>query len=201
MSVVSTSIVNLALVRLGVPDIATIDDLDSEPARKAKLIYTLVCEAEIRRHQWSFAMWRDSLAALATAPTWGYQYAYNLPSDFLRLIQANDYFDYPEPRIGSNSDEKLWMIEGRTVLTNLGAPLKIRYIRKVAEDAHDPIFNSVLAYRLAMELAPSLTQSTTKVEQLTKLYKDDVREARRVNAIELPPQPLPDNSWMNSRLI
>ena len=39
---------------------------------------------------WDFAIERDELSRLATAPAWGYTYYYNLPADVLRIVAASE---------------------------------------------------------------------------------------------------------------
>ena len=51
-----------------------------------------------------------------------------------------------------------------------------------------------------MEMAEDLTQSNTKRELAQAEYIASLRGAIRANAIEQPPQDMPDNSWMMSRL-
>jgi hypothetical protein len=50
-----------------------------------------VRKAELRKRHWSFAIKRAALPALADAPTWGFGYAYQLPTDYLRLMQVGEF--------------------------------------------------------------------------------------------------------------
>jgi hypothetical protein len=45
----------------------------------------------------------------------------------------------------------------------------------------------------------TLTGSDSKTTLLDKQYSRAIGEARRLNAIETPPEPLPDNSWIFTR--
>jgi hypothetical protein len=81
------------------------------------------------------------------------------------------------------------------------APLKIRYIRQVLEvGLWDASFVSALALQLGLDCCEKITQSTSKKESIRADLREAIRMAMRVNAIEKPPQPLPDDSWMIARL-
>lgn len=187
------SIANRALTKLGAERILLLTDTTKE-GKTINSMFESVFEAELRRHRWKFAMRRDSLPALATAPAWGYQYAYQLPADFLALVQVNDYY------IRGVKPRQFWQVEGGQILTDAVAPLKIRYIRKVDNTALlDPLFVEVLACKLAMEACETLTQSGQKRGTAADEYKFAVSEAVRLDAIENPPDEIPYGSWFDSR--
>lgn len=187
-------IANAALTKLGEARILAFTD-DSKPARTLNAIYGRLRDAELSRCRWKFAIKRDTLPALATAPAWGFTYAYQLPSDYLSLVQVNDY--YLAPR---TPQAPLWTIESGQLLTDLQAPLRIRYVRRPdSSGAFHPLFVEALACRLAAEAAEALTQSSTKREAMLKDYREAVLEAARVDAMEVPPDVLPWGSWLESR--
>jgi hypothetical protein len=49
-------------------------------------------------------------------------------------------------------------------------------------------------------MAEDLTQSSSKRELAWGEYKQALGAALLANAVELPPEPLPDDSWIMSRL-
>ena len=81
--------INLALSRLGKPPLATLSD-QNENARTMLAVFSDVARAELRRHAWSFAMDRTTLAADSTPPKFDYSNAFVLPGDYLRLVVLND---------------------------------------------------------------------------------------------------------------
>jgi hypothetical protein len=196
----SVDIVNSALTKLGAKRIMDLSDTQKE-AREMNAIFELRRDYLLRTYNWSFAMKRASLSALVTTPEWGYTLEYQFPTDCLRVVQVNDYWDVPGYADYLNSpDEEMYRIEGRTIRTNLGAPLKIRYLRKVTNSGEfDAAFNEVFACDLAFNCAEALTQSNSKKESAREDRRDAVMMAVRSNAIELPPQMLPDSSWVLSR--
>lgn len=193
-------IANRALTKLGAGRIISFND-DNKQARSVTSMYNIVRDAELRSHIWQFSVRRASIAALSTTPAWGYAYEYQLPSDCLRIIMVNDR--YPGPSLDDYRNESVaeYAIEGNKILTDIGSPLKIKYISRIQDTTEwDAMFVEAFACRLAMEMAEDLTQSNTKRELAQAEYMAALRGAIRANAIQQPPQDLPDDSWMFSRL-
>jgi hypothetical protein len=185
----------MALAKLGeVQQLLALTD-NTNQGRVMNRIYAQVRDAEVRRYNWKFAIKRVQLMALVSGPDWGFQYQYPLPSDFLKLIQVNDYYIQPYSK-----QKALWSIEGGNVLTDLQAPLKVRYVQRVTNAGlFDPLFAEAFACKLAFEACIPLTQSATRKQELADQYKFAINEAMRVDAIENPPDDLPWGSWLDSR--
>jgi hypothetical protein len=196
----SVEISNSALTKLGAKRIMDLADTQKE-AREINAIFTIRRDYLLRCYNWSFAMKRASLSALVTTPISGYTTEYQLPSDCLRVVQVSDHWDIPGMADYLNSpDEEMYRIEGKKILTNLGAPLKIRYSRQVTNTGDfDSAFVEVFASDLAFTVAEALTQSNSKKEAAREDRREAIMMAIRSNAIELPPQMLPDSSWVLSR--
>lgn len=183
-------ICNRALQKLGAKRITSLTD-DSVNARACNSAYEIVRDAELRSHPWNFAIARAELAADATAPAWGRANAYQLPSDFLRLMP-----DYPE----DNSLSKDWVIEKNKILSDDTDPIYIRYIYRVEDTSlFDALFIDALATKIALELCEELTQSNTKKEILKADYIDTIRRAKRANAIESISAQPPEDEWVTVR--
>lgn len=193
-------ICNRALTKLGAQRILSLSD-DLKPARECNSAFDIVRDAELRNHTWSFSKTRASLAALAAAPAWGFSRQFQLPNDCLRVVRVGEY--YPGPVLDDyvNSNTADYAIEGRRILTDYDAPLKILYIARVTDATqYDSAFIEALACRLAMELAEPLTQSNTKRELAQSEYRSALLDAVRANAIELPPEQTQDDAWNLARL-
>ncbi len=188
------SIVNRALIKLGEAPILLLTD-NVKQARTMAALFDDTRDAELRAHRWKFAMCRTRLSALVEAPEWGYQYQYELPADFLGLVQVNEIY------LRSGTKQRApWAIEGRRLLTDIPAPLAVRYIARITDTAtFDPLFVDALACRLAMEACEAQTQSDTKFQRVAGLYKEAIQLAIRQDSIEAPPDELPDGSWLESR--
>ena len=97
-------IANRALTKLGAERILLLTD-PSKEARVMNAMFDTVMDAELRRHRWKFALKRATLPALVATPEWGYAYAYQLPSDFLALVQVNEYY------LRGLKQKTLWTVE------------------------------------------------------------------------------------------
>lgn len=189
------SIANKALTKLGADRILLLSD-DNQQARTMNAIFDDVRDEEIRRHHWKFAMRRTTLVALVDAPVWGYRYQYPLPTDFLGVVQVNDVHLRACPK-----GRAPWSVESGNILTDIPAPLKFRYVARVADTAlYDPLFCEALACKLALEACETITQSSTKKQAATQEYTYAISEAARRDAIENPPDELPWGSWLDSRM-
>src|SRR5438105_3090689 len=151
------SIANRALTKLGADRILLLSD-DTQQARVMNSMFDDVRDAEIRRHHWKFAIKRASIPALVAAPVWGYAYQYPVPMDYLGLVQVNQIY-VRSVRKGTAP----WSVEGGNILTDLTAPLNVRYVARIDNPGtYDPLFVEALACKLALEAAESLTQSSSK---------------------------------------
>src|SRR5574343_114748 len=193
-------IANRAITKLGGERISTFDDGTTE-SRAVKSMYDIARRDLLRRAVWNFAKKRKTLAAVVVATTdWNYQYQYQLPDDFIRLIQVNDYSEPLGFSLSRTENDAPYQLEGKRIFTNYPAPLKIRYIG----DITDPtffflIFVEAYACRLAYECCETVTQSNTKKEALARELKMLLIEAMKMNQIENPAEAIHDDSWLLSR--
>lgn len=193
-------IVNRALLKLGGSPVTSLTD-NSPSARVMSGLWDSVRKSELCKRFWNFALARSSLPALADAPAWGYGYAYQLPVDFLKIMQVNDYFQVYGTSEYRNMDDSPYAIEGQNILTDYSAPLKIRYVADITDPGlFDPLFDEVMASKLAYEGCYAIMQSRDGQRMADQDYKQALSAASISNAIAKPPQGLIDDSWMMSRL-
>jgi len=173
-------VINAALSKLGEQAILAVTD-PSPPGRLANRTYADIRDALLREFPWNFATKRASLAAETTAPKWGFVRSFVLPSDLLRLVSVN------------NTDDQEWRNESGRVVTDIEAPLQIKYVASVPVDSMDSTFREALAARLAMEWAEALTQTSSVVNSMAEMYRNKLRVARtsdgqsdRIRTIEYP---------------
>lgn len=195
-----TEVINRALIKIGANTIASPDEA-SEQARKALLVFETVAQNELRRQAWSFAKKRATLAPLAV-PTGGddFSTSFNLPGDCLRLVSLNGNWVFTSIREITSDPVPSYAIEGRTLQTN-DTTAKIVYIADVTGNVAlwDATFVEVMACRLAAEITQSINKNLSLKQSLKQDYMEALKEAKRTNAIELPPQTLPDDSWVLAR--
>jgi hypothetical protein len=191
---------NRALTKLGAARITSISDA-SKSARVMAATYDTVRKSELSKRYWNFALARTSLPALGTDPAWGFARQFQLPNDYLKLVQVNDIYVAPGLADYRQSDDSPWAIEGQAILTDFDAPLKVRYIRDITDTGlWHPLFVELMASKLAYEACYEITQSRDGQRQAGDDYKQALKDAALSNAIERPPVGLPDDSWSLGRL-
>jgi len=193
-------VMNIAAVKLGTNTINTRLD-QSTAAIVFNARYEAVRDAELRRNLWRFAIKRAELSALSSVPLGSlFTLEYQLPSDYLRLVQVAESIVSSQTNYRS-TDESLYSIEGRKLLTNWPAPLLIRYVRRVEDTSlFDAAFKEVLGARLAYECCETIIGSSSKKSDIWQDYQQTLDEARQANAIEVYPQVQPDESWLMARI-
>jgi hypothetical protein len=184
-------IANRALQKLGAARIVSLAD-DSENARECALCYAPVRDAELRAHPWNFSIKRAQLAADAISPIFGYANSFQLPTDCLRLLP---------PDVSVNYNSLDLQVEGRKILTDVGAPLEIRYVSRIEDpNLFDALFIEGLACKMAVELCEKLTQSNSKGAVAREDYKYTIREAKKLNAFENISAEQQTDRWITCRL-
>jgi hypothetical protein len=199
MATSDIAIANRALTKLGVARIISFGD-NNEQARALQSMYTIVRDSELRAYTWNFSIKRASLAALVDVPAFDWARQFQLPADCLRLLWAGNFYPGPNLSDFSNAPWKEYEIEGRSIMSNLPAPLRIRYVAQITDPTFfDPLFGEALACKLAIELAESLTSSSTNRQLAWSEYEKAIVKALRSDAIESPADTIADDTWMLSR--
>lgn len=192
---------NRALSKVGDSRITALTD-NTKQAREINACFDIVRDAELRDHRWSFAKKRAQLAASATAPLFGFSYSFPLPTDCLRVLRVGDISPGVDLANYRNSDSSEFAIEGRAILCNDAGPLNVIYTAQIEDTTQwDASFVEVFAARMAYEVCDALTASGSRKEALGAEYRERVAIATRANAIELPPQPIEDDSWVLARTL
>ena len=193
-------IVNMGLSRIGVKRITALDE-DSSQAIAANAIWEYIRDEVLETKDWRFAKTRIDLAQNAETPEYGYDYAYTLPVDFLRLClpKKEDSSFYPSGAFATAWSADEITIRSRTygyviealadgtkcIFTDYdddGYPLYITYIRKEVNPAkYSPAFVNCLADRIAAELATPLTEGRQKFVDRMTLYESSLKKAEEIN--------------------
>lgn len=193
-------IINRALTKIG--EYPVVDITDSAPSQAMSAMWGVLRDAELRKNRWGFAIARARIGADATAPAFGYATRYPLPTDCLRVLMVGDLLPGYDPSDYRNApDSADWAIEGRYILCNETGELNVRYIARVTDvSTWDAMFVELFACKLAWEAAERVTQSAQKRNMAAEEYRAALTEARRAGAIELPPEPIADDSWVLVRV-
>lgn len=168
---------------------ARVSNVETDPSTRAVIInesFDLWRDELLVSYPWNFAIKRTQLAKDAVAPAWGFSNAFTLPSDYLHLLHIDGDPEY--------------QIEGGKILTDEGAPLKIKYVQRVTATGNfHPLFSEALAAHGAVEICEKLTQSNTKKKNLYAEREEIIKRAFAIDAIENPPQRRRDDEWLLSR--
>lgn len=183
---------NLALARLKEPGISAFDT-SSVASRWFSQNYMPARRSALARHRWNFAQTRTVLSPTGTAPAFEWSYAYNLPSDCMRL--------YPITRDGKRASALIdHEVEGNQILTNTGPALYIRYVKDIENEAlFDPLFVEAFSFHLAAGVAHVLTSKNSLVQTMQQAFRDVLAEARRNDAMQGEPDPEPVSDYILTR--
>lgn len=168
MATSKVEIVNLALAKLGQRSITSLTELSNEAVQAAKC-YDRVRRTVLRSSPWRFALKYEYLAA-STEEALVYSYAYNLPADCVRIIDAGDGVEFE--RSG-------------TLLYASTSPVRLRYIYDVQDpNLFDDGFVDALSWALASELAMPVTASLDAMQATRAGYVAALDLARGVSISE-----------------
>lgn len=182
-------IANLAASKIGEDDQLTAPDDDTHLGRSVAAVWSIVRQATLRDHPWNFAVKRVAIAADAKAAPVGFQYAYPLPADCLRLVGL---IDHPTSRN--------FELEGRAILFDATGPLRIRYIVDVEEPAYwDSDFTEAFACRLAYAIADRITGDSGRKSEAWNAYTLALRQAKKSDALENPGPVEASSPWEEAR--
>jgi len=193
------SICNAALSKLGAEPIEALTD-NNNRGRTVNGRYAAVRDAELRRRRWRFSIARTSIPALASAPDSDYARQFPVPNDFIRLIEGGDIYSLVDLNDYRGRESALYSLEGGRILTDLGDPLSIRYIKRVTDtNLFDSAFTEALAARLAYEICKKITGNDSEKETCMIDYRMAIKEATRANALEVATQHIGDDTWIFAR--
>jgi hypothetical protein len=182
-------IMNMALLQLGDEIILTTTE-NTKAARTMMVLWDITVRECLEDHTWGFAKKRATLGLLAGTPTYEFDYAYQLPTDFIRLVH-----------MGEPADEYDWRIEGDTLLTN-ETVAEILYIRYISDTSKwNPKFVSAVSLLLAAKAANSIAGlSTDKRRELTAAYEKTIMDAGTVDSQNSTSPINRPNRWIDARL-
>lgn len=187
-----TDIINRALDILKEAPISSVND-QRPIAMAMKRNFATTRDALLEEAEWNFAIRRHSLPASEPAPAFGWQYAYTLPPETIRVIPLTDD--------GSSEGSPVpFEVEYGQILTDAAAPLKVRIVTRVEDYARYPAtFQTALSAKLAMTIAHWLTGKTNFAQIATALYREALEKAWLSDAIQGTSPRAADDEWVNSR--
>jgi hypothetical protein len=182
-------IASAALRKIGQPPITAFTE-DSKAGRLANARFSELRDALLEKHPWNFAMKRASLSASTTSPDWGYANAFPLPTDYIRVFEVN----------GENEESGKWKVENGEIVTDLSAPLDIRYVYRVTDaNRMTAGFREALASVCAADWAEDITGDDSVVEIAERKMRIAVAQARSNDGQEGFPDQIEADEWLDAR--
>ncbi len=162
-------IINVALGRLGAdPIISEIEGTKQQII--ATTNFDTTRQALLREHPWNFAMTDLELARAAGTPSFKFKYAYQLPSNCLRLLEVYD--------------TRLYKVQGKFVFSD-NEVCKARFVKDIPDpNLWDAAFTDVFGYRLAADMGYSMGVAQSNIDSLYMAAQQRMRTARHIDATE-----------------
>ncbi len=191
------SIYNGALTILGERKLATLTE-NRPPRFKLDDIWDNDFRGRVLQHgQWNFASRAVQLeASPSVTPSFGYQFAFDKPPDFVRTMAVcyDQYFNIPITRY---SDEAKWWFCDAEVIY-------VKYVSKDTQWGFDlslwpENFTEYAEHYMAKKVAPRLVGLDIDKDKIERLTKAALLEAKSTDAMESPAKFPPKGGWSRSR--
>lgn len=171
MALNDVGLASRALIRIGAAPITSFTDGSAE-AEIANALFEPTNNALLSSYAWSFATAQANLTQLTSEPIADYQYAFQLPNDFLRALSAGT---------GSRGRGLNYRIYKNELHTNSSIVL-LTYIFRPAEENFPPYFDQAVIARLAADFTIPVTESTSRAEAMLRLAESEFQRARQIDA-------------------
>lgn len=181
----SIDISSNALQLIGDEPINSFEEAGAGP-RVAKAIYDGTKQKLLSSHHWSFALKQQRLSRLSQVPDkkTNFSYAFQLPTDLIRIWNIQDHSNYI-------------LIDG--LLYSNHKELLCTYIYDVVETALPPHFVKSLEYALAADFAIAITEN----QSLNALYEQKsqmaLSQAKSIDSQGRPQQGIIDSPLIDAR--
>lgn len=181
----SVTIASNALQLIGDEPIVSFES-PGNGAETAKNLYIDTYRMVLAEHFWTFALKDQSLSRLSQEPDdeTGFQFAFRLPADIIRLYQLlpNHHYVMTGDVILSNQDEVI-----------------ARYVHPVDESLLPAHFVKALEYKLAADFAIAITEDEKKADIYERKYVRMLSQARTIDSQSHPQERIDNMPFINSR--
>ncbi len=168
-------LINIALSRIGDFSITSLDE--GTPQQKKTVTFFNNCRRSmLRSHPWNFAVHEVELARIPDDIPQDFAYAFQLPADFLRLLEVRD--------------ERRFKVQGRRVLSD-SKVCKVRYVRDVEDPSQwDASFTDAFTYQLAADMTYGVVGQASMYELMLGAANQKLKTARHIDATEDVQEPM-----------
>jgi hypothetical protein len=143
---------------------------------------------------WNCARKRAALAALTEEPSWGFDYYYALPGDYINLQEIDGLYEGQQ-----------WNVEEtdagvKAIACDLDAPLYIAYTYQLRDIAKaTPLFRGAFIAHLAATTAQSITKSDSIEAKCWNIFNTKIGQAQGADGREGARKPMPDSQIVSIR--
>lgn len=154
------------------------------------------------------AFWRCAMRTVeitentGVAPAFAYEYAHDLPSDFVKryVVSASEFLD---PPLDGQEQGNAYLIEGGYIWANV-TPIYMRYSSNSASYGLDVTawtegMANAAAHELAARIAPTITGSSTKADELHEKALLLAGKAATFDAMQQTTQSTREGRWTKNR--
>ncbi len=179
-------IINGALFKIGLPPAETLEDASWGGLTR----FESVAKQVFRTFPWGFAQKYAVLETNSNLPSFGWNYAYTFPTDYIRLIDIHTNKDL-------RSFKCRYCISNGVILANVN-PCYARYVAYIDDAANWPYdFADAVSALLAATIAPLAAQTQAMTPSLIQLYQLSLTQAQNSDATETTERvPLDEDIYM-----
>lgn len=161
--------INIALARIGESSIIALDE-GTPQQQKAVTFFNNTLRSLLRSHPWNFAIGEVELARIPGETPFEFEYAFQLPADFLRLLKVQGATTYK--------------VQGKRVLSNEKV-CKIKYVKFVEDPSQwDASFADAFTYQLAADMTYGIVAQASMYELMLTAANQKLKAARHIDATE-----------------
>jgi len=174
-----------ALLLIGDSPISSFTDAGAG-AQAAANLYPSTKEMVLSYHPWSFAMKEQELSRLSQAPDvrTNYKYAYQIPTDLIRLWAVFPYSDYT--------------IVGEFLYSNQNS-LLARYVYDVPETNIPAHCVKALEYQMAAEFSVAVTEDENKASMYQSKASSQLAKASNIDSQGQPQESIQSSPFVEAR--
>ncbi len=167
--------------------IIDLNDPDTEEAKLCSAVYDTLRLDLLDQHSWNCAIKRATLNQLSATPNFEYSYQYELPSDYIRVLEVQYEKSYP------------YVVEGSRLLSNNDS-VNIRYIYNLEDvGKFSQRFSMALSSYIAATICYNLTESRPTTELIVKIHEGRLQKAKAIDGQEGKTSYAEESSWLESR--
>lgn len=194
----AVAICNLALDHLNEAPISSIESPSSKIESVLARWYDVSRKAVLQLIAWNFAIKRTTISSNATAPAFGYDLAFDLPADFVKLVSIGDYGLIKNYKIEGNQI----LLDSDTSQITSTSSLKLVYVSDFKNVAQmDALFIETLALHIAYKIGNKITNNASLIGQAGDLYRESLSEAARVDGQQSPPTRIERSKFRRARRV